>query len=62
MYREGSTAGVTWPGFKDRKSPWDSMGVGEGEVFQDFDLPPEGLARVHASCRAGTKGLPRKRK
>lgn len=29
---EGSTAGVTWPGFKDRKSPWDSMEAGEGEV------------------------------
>lgn len=29
---KGSTAGVTWPGFKDRKSPWDSMEAGEGEV------------------------------
>ena len=29
---EGSTAGVTWPDFKDRKSPWDSMEAGEGEV------------------------------
>ena len=40
----------------------NDLGVGEGEMFQDFDLPPEGLARVHASCRAETKGLPRKRK
>lgn len=30
MYREGSTAGVTWPGFKDRKSPWDSTDGGWG--------------------------------
>lgn len=45
MYREGSTAGVTWPGFKDRKSPWDSMGVGEGEVAPEV----EGQARASGS-------------
>ena len=29
---EGSTAGVMWLGFKDRKLPRDTMGAGEGEV------------------------------
>lgn len=34
---KGRTAGVMWPGFKDRKSPQDSMGAGEGEVAPEVE-------------------------
>ena len=38
------------------------LGVGKGEVFQEFDLHPEGLIGVHSWRRAENKGPSRKRK